>query len=87
MALVIALIYFVGLIGSVVVGRFRAGLSQRGRLSAGLMLSSLPWTGHQIASMFFWPVFLVVWLVRGRPASPWQIELSPRGTMRVARVR
>lgn len=87
MGAVIALIYLIGWFGSVMVGRSRAGLTQRGRLSLTTMVTSFEWTAHQIGSMLFWPVFLAVWLIRGRPESPWQCEISPSGTLRVLRAR
>jgi hypothetical protein len=87
MGAVIALIYLVGWFGSVMVGRSRAGLTQRGRLSLATIFGSFEWFMHQIASMLFWPIFLAVWLIRGRPESPWESEVSPRGTLRVVRSR
>lgn len=87
MSIVIALIYIAGWFGSVMVGRSRAGLTQIGRLSLATMLSSFEWFMHQIASMLLWPIFLAVWLIRGRPDSPWHSEVSPNGTLRVVRSR
>lgn len=87
MGLVLGLIYFVGLFGSLVVGRSRAGLTQLGRLNLATIFTSLEWFVHQLASLFLWPIFLVVWLARGRPESPWRSETTARGTLRVVRVR
>jgi hypothetical protein len=87
MGAVIGLIYVVGWLGSVMVGRSRAGLTQVGRLSLATMFSSFGWFMHQIASMLLWPVFLAVWLIRGRPDSPWHSEITPQGTLRVVRSR
>jgi hypothetical protein len=85
MATAIALAYLVGIITSVVVGRSRTGLSQRGRLSMETIFGSLPWFLTQMVSMFAWPVFLCVWLVRGRPASPWKAITTGDGSIRVRR--
>jgi hypothetical protein len=85
MGAVVGLIYLVGMVGAVAVARSRAGLSQRGRLSAATMASSPIWMGHQIAAMLLWPVFLTVWLTRGRPESPWRTTQTRRGAIRVVR--
>ena len=87
MAVVIGLIYVAGWLGAVMVGRSRAGLTQMGRLSLATVLSSFEWFSLQVASGIFWPAFLAVWLIRGRPESPWQCETSPGGTLRVVRSR
>jgi len=85
MATAIAIMYLVGILASVAVGRSRAGLSQRGRLSMGTIFGSLPWFLTQMASMFVWPIFLCVWLARGRPASPWKSTTTGDGSIRVRR--
>lgn len=85
MGAVIALIYLIGIIGSVVVGRSRAGITQSGRLSMETILRSLPWFLTQMAAMAVWPVFLVVWIARGRPASPWKCTPLADGTLTIRR--
>ena len=35
--------------------------------------------------VFFWPVFLIIWLVRGRPESNWQSFHGNDGILRVRR--
>ena len=86
MSTVFVIGYLVGVIGTVVVGRARAGLTQRGRLSAATIALSIPWFLTQIATMFVWPVVLVVWLARGRPRSRWASTTGRNGTVRVVRV-
>jgi len=79
-------IYLVGIIGAVVVGRARVGLSQRGRLSGATMMRSVPWFVTQMASMILWPIFLIVWLAKGRPESPWEAVTAGRdGSLTVRR--
>jgi hypothetical protein len=85
MGVAIAISYLVGMLTSVGVGRSRAGISQRGRLSALTILGSLPWFLAQMASMFVWPIFLCVWLARGRPQSPWKAFDTIDGTVLVRR--
>ena len=85
MAAVISIIYLVGFIAAGVVSRSRVGMGQRGRLSAGTIIGSLPWFLTQMASMIAWPVFLCVWLARGRPASPWKSITTGDGSIRVRR--
>jgi hypothetical protein len=85
MAAAIAIIYIVGCIAAGVVSRSRVGLGQRGRLSAGTIIGSLPWFLTQMASVIAWPVFLCVWLARGRPASPWKSIFTGDGSIRVRR--
>jgi len=72
-------------VGAVVIGRSRAGLTQKGRLSVSTMSRSPQWVVHQFASMLFWPVVLAVWVIRGRPETPWRSEVTPRGVLRVVR--
>jgi hypothetical protein len=79
MGITVGIIYFIGVFGAVVVGRSRAGLTQLGRLSAATVVLSLPWFLSQMASLLLWPVFLVVWLARGRPETPWEAVSSRRG--------
>jgi len=81
----LAITYLVGVLGAIIVGRSRAGLSQ-GRLSPATVLGSLPWFMTQIFTLLFWPVTLIAWLVRGRPASPWQAVDARDGSVRVRRV-
>lgn len=85
MGVAIAVIYLVGCIASAGVGRSRANISQRGRLSAGTIFGSLPWFGTQMVTMALWPVFLCVWLARGRPPSPWKSLRTGGGTIVVRR--
>jgi hypothetical protein len=73
-----AVVYIIGFIAAAGVGRSRAGISQRGRLSADLVFGNLPWSLVQMASMVTWPVFLCVWLARGRPKSPWESRHDER---------
>ncbi|WP_410597364.1 hypothetical protein [Amycolatopsis sp. lyj-23] len=80
-----ALSYLVGMFASVIVGRSRAGISQRGRLSLFTIFGSLPWFLTQMASMVVWPAFLGVWLARGRPESPWQALTTGGGSLLVRR--
>ena len=84
MATAVAIIYLVGIIASVVVGRSRAGLSQWA-LSIDTVFGSLPWFLTQMVSMLAWPVFLCVWLARGRPRSPWKAITTGDGSIRVRR--
>ena len=79
MELAIGILYLIGVLGALIVGRSRAGLTQLGRLSAATVILSLPWFLSQMASLLFWPVFLVVWLARGRPETPWEAVSSRRG--------
>jgi hypothetical protein len=85
MATAIAVVYLVGWISAAGVARSRAGLGQRGRLTPGLILGSLPWFLMQMATMIAWPAFLVVWLARGRPESPWKSITTADGSIRVRR--
>jgi hypothetical protein len=85
LGLTIGITYLIGVVGAVVVGRARAGLSQIGRLSAATMALSLPWVLSQMASLVLWPVFLVVWLARGRPETPWESVETRRGVIQVRR--
>lgn len=85
MGMFFGIAYFVGFVGAVVVGRYRAGISQMGRLPTGLMLKSLPWVAHQVTSFALWPVFLGVWLARGRPESPWELVGPVNGSGQVRR--
>ena len=87
MALVFSLVYLAGVLATVVVSRARAGVTQLGRLSAATVALSLPWFLSQIVAMFVWPVALTIWLIRGRPESPWQSTVNHNGTLRVVRVR
>ncbi|MEU4252936.1 hypothetical protein AB0F15_36600 [Amycolatopsis sp. NPDC026612] len=80
-----ALGYLVGMLATVGVGRSRAGISQRGRLSLFTIFGSLPWFLTQMASMFAWPAVLGVWLARGRPGSPWQAVTTGGGGVLVRR--
>jgi hypothetical protein len=82
---VLAGVYIIGVLGSVMVGRARLGISQRGRLDGATMMNSIPWVAAQIASMFLWPVFLVVWLAKGRPETPWEAVTTQRGHLKVRR--
>jgi hypothetical protein len=86
MGLVLGTIYVIGLLAVVVVSRARVGLTQLGRMSGATVLGSLPWFVTQIAAMLFWPIFLGVWLARGRPETPWEVVTAPRsGSLRVRR--
>lgn len=85
MGAVFGITYFIGMIASVGVGRSRAGISQRGRLSLLTILRSLPWFASQMASMFVWPAFLGMWLARGRPESPWRAMNTGDGTVIIRR--
>ncbi len=85
MGTALSLLYLVGFLAAIAVGRSRAGLTQSGRVSLGTMVTSPEWFAHQMASMFLWPAFVVTWLARGRPASPWQTSTSSRGQLRVRR--
>jgi hypothetical protein len=82
----IGLIYFGGLIGSVVVQRQRAGLSQRGRISLETALTSLRWFAASCGKMLAWPAVLGVWLYQGKPQSPWRSVSTSDGSLRVRRV-
>lgn len=81
----IAVVHVIGFIAAAGVGRSRAGISQRGRLSADLVFGSLPWSLVQMASMVTWPVVLCVWPARGRPKSPWKAVTTNDGSLRVRR--
>ncbi len=87
MGAVIGAVYVVGVIATVAVGRYRVGLSQRGRLDGSTALRSMPWVAVSSASMLLWPVFLAVWLARGRPETPWETQTSPRDGALVIRRR
>lgn len=77
--------YFIGMLVSAGVGRSRAGISQRGRLSLLTILMSLPWFLLQMATMFVWPIVLGVWLARGKPKSPWRAMNTGDGTVIIRR--
>lgn len=77
--------YLIGMLVSVGVGRSRAGISQRGRLSLFTIFGSLPWFMTQMASMLAWPAFLCLWLARGRPDSPWRAVTTVDGSVLVRR--
>jgi ABC-type dipeptide/oligopeptide/nickel transport system permease component len=76
--IVIALIWFIGMVVTVGVGRSRIGMTQRGTLPIELILRSLPWFLTTMVVIAFWPVVLALWLVRGRPPTPWELVKSPR---------
>jgi len=87
MGTVIGLLYIVGTIVTVGVQRHRAGVSQRGTLGVGLILTSLPWFIVSMAKMFVWPLVLAAWLAQARPPSPWACVASRSGgSLRVRRV-
>jgi len=85
MGTAVAIVYLVGCLAAAGVGRYRSGLSQRGRLPAGTVLTSLPWFLSQVGSMLAWPVVLGVWIARGRPDSPWKATTNPDGHLRIRR--
>jgi hypothetical protein len=85
MGLVIALIYIVGILAAVGVGRHRVGMSQMGRLDAKLVFLSLPWFLSSLVVIMFWPVALVVWLARGKQDTPWELLEARDGTLMVKR--
>lgn len=85
MAAVLAILYLVGVLVAAGVSRSRVGISQRGRLSVGTIVTSMPWFLTQMAMVAFWPIFLCVWLARGRPASPWKSVATTDGSIRVRR--
>ena len=85
MGIAITIAYLVGCIAAAGVGRSRANISQGGRLSAATIFGSLPWFGTQMATMAVWPIFLCVWLARGRPPSPWKSTRTRNGTIVVRR--
>jgi hypothetical protein len=85
MALVLVLIYICGMLGMVVADRYRVGLTQRGRLSLATVLTSLPWALTTLGKIFAWPAVLALWLVQGRPRSPWQATTTRNGTLTVRR--
>lgn len=82
MGTALAIIYFTGVIAAAVVGRSRAGVS---RLSVGTIFGSLPWVGTQVVAMAAWPLFLCVWLARGRPPTPWKSTTTRTGSVRIQR--
>jgi hypothetical protein len=82
---VLAIVYLAGVLGSVVVQRRRAGLTQMGRLPMDTVFLSLPWFMASVAKMLMWPIVLGVWFAQGRPASPWESTESSSGTLRVQR--
>lgn len=86
MAILLALVYLGGWLGTVVVDRYRIGLTQRGTVSLETAVTSLPWAVTTIGKMLVWPLVLVVWLARGRPASPWKVSHTRSGGLRVRRV-
>jgi hypothetical protein len=49
------------------------------------IITSMPWFLTQMAMVAFWPIFLCVWLARGRPASPWKSVTTADGSVRVRR--
>ena len=85
MALTLVLIYICGMLGMVVADRYRVGLTQRGRLSLATVLTSLPWALRTLGKIFVWPAVLALWLVQGRPESPWQAITTRNGTLTVRR--
>ncbi|MEU6151489.1 hypothetical protein ABZ816_15975 [Actinosynnema sp. NPDC047251] len=81
MEVVFGITYIIGMITTAGIARSRAGLGQGGRLSFLTILGSSRWFLTQMVSMFTWPLFLCVWLVRGRPKSPWKVTTTSAGTM------
>jgi hypothetical protein len=85
MGIVIALIYIVGIVAAVGVGRHRIGMSQLGMLPAKTVFLSLPWFLNSMVLMMFWPVALIVWLARGKQETPWELREARDGTLIVKR--
>lgn len=85
MAPFLAIVYIGGWLGTVMVDRYRVGVTQFGRVPLATMLTSLPWFVTTLGKMLVWPIVLVVWLVGGRPASPWEATTSSNGVLTVRR--
>jgi hypothetical protein len=87
MGAAISLIYVAGVLGTIVVQRQRAELTQSGRLSGETILTSLPWFVTSVAKLVSWPVVLVVWYAQGKPPSPWEAVARKGGGLSVRRVQ
>jgi hypothetical protein len=80
----LTVMYLAGAVGAVMVGRARAEISQIGRLRLMTAVLSPVWFARQMASVLLWPLFLVVWLIQGRPGPEWIADGS-QGVLRVRR--
>jgi hypothetical protein len=87
MGAAMAIVYVVGVLGSLMIQRQRAGLTQMGRIPMGTLFMSLPWLLTSVSKMVGWPIVLGVWIAQGRPESPWESTHSGSGTLQVRRVR
>ncbi len=82
-----ALVHFAGLLASLLfVCRLRAGISLGGRMSAEFIIYNLPWFLLTILKSFVWEAVLVVWLIQGRPPSPWKV-VDRGGKLAIRRVK
>jgi hypothetical protein len=65
--LFLGLTYWIGLFAGMVAIRHRAGVGQ-GRIQIlGREGFGLTWFCQTLVALLFWPVTLIIWLVRGRP--------------------
>jgi hypothetical protein len=68
----VMLVYFIGLFSSIFLHVARAGLYKVNASRGEFVLSNVGWHLMLVGKSFAWPVVLIVWLVRGMPASRWQ---------------
>jgi ABC-type dipeptide/oligopeptide/nickel transport system permease component len=87
MGVVIGLTWLIGMVVTVCVGRARIGMSQWGIVPLETVIRSLPWFVTSMVVIAFWPVALVIWLVRGRPSTPWELTTTRDNTLIVKRRR
>jgi len=68
-------VWLIGVLVSWLVYTNRAGLSdikhKQGIDWREFLVPNVPYFALQLGKQLIWPVVLVVWLARGRPASPW----------------
>ncbi|WP_405432258.1 hypothetical protein [Micromonospora sp. NBC_00617] len=64
------LVYLVGWFISVMVIRHRAGLGWQGNKLVGDGGLGIEWVARTAIAAMFWPITLILWIARGRPAPP-----------------
>ena len=68
MELVFAGAYLIGWVAAILILRHRAGINTWGRIQVfGKEGFGLAWVTMCAVCALFWPITLIVWLVRGRP--------------------
>lgn len=83
---VVVLVWLVGALLATGVFRVRAGLPFMSILPVHMFFTSFPWIITTGLQCLLWPISLIVWLVRGRPSSPWSATRTARGNIKVVRV-